>query len=1156
MADSLQAAARRLGASLEPLARDLDGGAPAIVALVEQLGWTLPSVPPALTALTAAAEAVADSSTKLELSLSVQSSGGTVGIDIAATYVELAANVAALLKAIADLPSQLQAQLPAGFVAATNLPNEFGRRLLDLCLYEAMARGTRRMTQILQVAGIVEVVKEPANSAAFQPAYLRRTIHWDRFGRLLGDPAGLMKDVYGWGAATFDGEDLLDALLDLSFSLAGPAELDWPTPERVQAATGALPPIDHVGPPHLVIPLVDADPVHVGVSVLPVVAGGAPGVALAAWAHGGLPTSIPLTDLLTLQLDEPAALDAGVSVTLRPGVAPQARLGLEGPSAGDVTAGRVGATLRIARSAPMTLLELPGGSSLAVAAVTVGGGVGATPKGPQPYVDAGVEGGKLTLAVADRDSFLATIMPGGPLVVDLDLGLVWNQAQGVSLRGGGALQKTISLHENLGPFRIDTLNLIGTLAGDALEVEASVTGGAGLGPFDATVDRIGLATTIAAHDGNLGPLDVQLGFKPPNGLGLSVDATVVKGGGYLFFDPAAGEYAGVLELSLKDIVQIKAIALLETRLPGGQSGFSLLFVLTAEFPPIQLGFGFTLLGVGGLAGVNRTTAVDVIRAGLRNHALDSVLFPDDPVHNAPRIISDLRSIFPASQGRYLFGPMLEFGWGTPTLISARLGFILELPDPLRIIILGQLRAALPSEDAALVQLHVDALGIIDFGQKTFSLDASLYDSSVLIYALSGDMAMRLNWGDAPSFAFSLGGLHPRFQPPPGFPQLRRLTLSLGDGDNPRLSCDNYMAVTSNSVQFGAHVELYAEGGGFGVHGYLGFDVLIILSPFSFVAGMEAGVDLLAGGDVLMGIHLSFTLSGPTPWRAWGSASISLFFFDISVDFDISWGDDHQAVLPPIDARTPLLAALSDPRNWSAALPAGAEQAVSLAAAAPGGAAIVVHPLGRLTVHERVVPLDVTISRFGSGVPDYWNHFEVVDVNLNGHPAPSNVVQDRFARGQFFELPDEDKLSKPSFEPMDAGREIGLDNGLQGHRSTLQLHYETRIVDDPVLPPRLLAFYWPNPLVFAAHIAVGAAAQSAVLNTGEAKYKVAGAAAKVATADVAHVIVSTLDLSVRHDLLAAGLNSIGAEQVLAAHLATHPEDAGALQVVPVHEAVGV
>ena len=90
------------------------------------------------------------------------------------------------------------------------------------------------------------------------------------------------------------------------------------------------------------------------------------------------------------------------------------------------------------------------------------------------------------------------------------------------------------------------------------------------------------------------------------------------------------------------------------------------------------------------------------------------------------------------------------------------------------------------------------LGIIDFGEQMLSLDASLYDSRVTIYSVYGDMALRLSWGEQPIFALSIGGLHPQFKPPPNFPSLRRCTIEIGVGNNPRLSCMSYFALTANS----------------------------------------------------------------------------------------------------------------------------------------------------------------------------------------------------------------------------------------------------------------------------------------------------------------------------------------------------------------------
>src|SRR5205085_1917192 len=207
----------------------------------------------------------------------------------------------------------------------------------------------------------------------------------------------------------------------------------------------------------------------------------------------------------------------------------------------------------------------------------------------------------------------------------------------------------------------------------------------------------------------------------------------ICGGGYLSINPQKHRYAGVLECSIADIVQVKIIGVLDTVLPDGSSGFSLLLVITTDFPPIQLSFGFTLNGVGGIGGINRTMAREALRAGLRAHHLDSVLFPSDPINNAPRIISDLSSFFPPANGRYLFGPMFELGWGEPTLITLSLGVILEIPDPVMLAILGEIKVGLPTADIALIELNIDVLGIVDFGAKLLTIDGSMYDSRVVIY---------------------------------------------------------------------------------------------------------------------------------------------------------------------------------------------------------------------------------------------------------------------------------------------------------------------------------------------------------------------------------------------------------------------------------------
>ena len=222
----------------------------------------------------------------------------------------------------------------------------------------------------------------------------------------------------------------------------------------------------------------------------------------------------------------------------------------------------------------------------------------------------------------------------------------------------------------------------------------------------------------------------------------------------------------MLELQFSDRFALKAIGLLNTILPDGTPGFSLLIIITSEFSPMQLGFGFTLNGVGGLLGVNRTADVAKLTAGVQTGALASVLFPQDIVANAPQIISELRQLFPVAEGRYLFGPMAKLAWGTPPLIEAEIGVMVELPEPVVVLLPGIVRCVLPNRDNPVVKLQVNFLGTWEQQQKAITFSAKLVNSSILSMPLTGDMAFLMKYGQDPAFLFTAGGFHPKFTPPP------------------------------------------------------------------------------------------------------------------------------------------------------------------------------------------------------------------------------------------------------------------------------------------------------------------------------------------------------------------------------------------------------
>src|SRR3954451_8120167 len=266
---------------------------------------------------------------------------------------------------------------------------------------------------------------------------------------------------------------------------------------------------------------------------------------------------------------------------------------------------------------------------------------------------------------------------------------------------------------------------------------------------------------------------------------------------------------------------------------------------------------------------------------------------------------------------------------------------------------------------------MDSIGIIDCAQATFALDAVLYDSKICDrFVLTGGMAMRMGWKDAgPGFALSVGGLHPRFTRPAGFPDVARLQIALSNGENPKLICQAYFAVTSNTVQFGADCSLYAAAYGFSITGDVGFDVLVQLLPFHFLAESRASVQLKRGSHNLFKVSVAGALEGPLPLRVSGKASFEILWCDFSVSVDATLVDGGTPNdLVPIDVLSALIDALSVPRSWQGQLPVGASTMVSLRQPVTDG--VLLHPLGSLTVRQNVVPLGLTrdIDRVGTSTP--------------------------------------------------------------------------------------------------------------------------------------------------------------------------------------------
>jgi hypothetical protein len=1137
---TLEIIARQIGLALQPLEQLL--ASDNVTTLFAQLGLQFPPqlVQPANTNFINALNAASTAAGKLTATITQLTTDIENGNDAGTLQdgIQLIQEISALISALEQVGNELTHATGLGI--DPGIISDFAQNLVSNLLsymlisyIEGIQPGAIGIANLL---GVVDYIPNPGVSGdPAHPPFTTKTLQLSRLGDILKNPSQLLNTLYQWGSAGFDGTSLIPRL-GTSLQLLG-----------VSSTTVAA------GPP------LSLDSSFVSLQVN--TASSPPGLTatLESDVPGGFDLTLPLSDVWSVHITTTATLSGGLAATIVPPasvtVKPLAALNAQLES--DLTAQGQDSTH------PIIILGQTGGSRMQADSFTFGMGLSVTwdfnalgTATVEPHIKAQITKGKVVIDMSNADGFLATVLSGIHVEAGFDLTVTWAPDTGIHITGGAQLEIDLPLHLSLGPITLPTLYLVAGADSTGIPIEISAALGLTLGPIQVAVDRVGLTGlfTFPDHGGNLGPVNLALGFKPPNGLGLAIDAGVVAGGGYIAFYPDKNQYAGVFDLSLAEIIQVKIIGVLDTTLPDGTHGFSFLLIITFDFPPIQLGFGFTLNGVGGLGGVNRTMNTDALHAGFRANTLNSILFPPDPIANAPQIISNIENFFPPAEGRYLFGPMLELGWGTPTLITLAVGVILEVPDPVRLVLLGLIDAGLPTTDTALIELHIDVLGVLDFGAKTLSIDGSLYDSRVLIYSLMGDLALRLSWGDNPNFLFSLGGFNPHFITTGlDIPSMHRLTVSIGDGDNPRISANSYFAVTSNTLQFGSNVEAYASAAGFTIHGYLGFDVLIIYSPFSFEFDFAAGFDVSFEGHSLCGLTVNGLFSGPRPWHLHGDASIDILFFSVSASLDISWGDSTPALLPQKPVLPDLLAALQDPRNWSATLPDNTSQAVTLSTPKPDAATLRVHPMGTLTVRENIVPLDLAITRYGNSTPSDGNYFSISDVQIDAHEESRQAFQDYFAAAQFLTLSDADKVSRPSFEKYDAGATIGSSEITTGADSPRTVTYETLYVPDPANFSVSGGRYFMPANVHLALTRQGAGFASPLKNTGLLKYKIGAQGAAVKIQEPSFVIASAEDLSVRSDIASAGGSAyFQARAALDSYLTLHPEEADNLQIIAAHE----
>jgi Family of unknown function (DUF6603) len=1012
--------------ALAPLA-DALGDAAEMQRLMRALGWDLAYTPTTFEDVLQGplADVASSVSTLVQDGAALHDSleGGSVD---AADVVALLDQCRALIAAIGtmgdlmvatdrsalELPPELQTPESWEAVAA---------QLPEYLLLEYLEAEQPFITGLLRVIGAVDV-DETAGT---------RQLDVSKLGDFAADPQASLQALYGWGTGSLQHDRITTELAALLGGIGLPVRLSPVRKSLTDAHFGGAAP-EH---DELDVPLVQGFTaggsfVDIGFIVLPVPktpGASIDGLLITNLAWGAASIDLALDDDWTLTASADLDGTGVLGVRIHPDEV--------------VAEGRVGSTEAAIQlvgqprdeSGQPSVWHLVGAADATrvdVAGTDLLLGFSSGSEGPEVRVAASITGLALVIAAGDTDGFMASLL-GNDLRAELDLDLEWSSRTGFRVGGAVSLDIAVPLDIPLGPITLRTLELMAASRDGGAAVDAGLTIDAALGPFAATVEGIGLSTSVVPNDdneGTFGAMDVDVAFLAPTRVGMSLDTEVVSGGGYLDFDADTGRYSGALALRFLS-VGIAAMGVVEV--DPDSPDWSLFFSISANFPSLPLGFGFFLTGVGGLVCVHRTVDAEALAAALIEGVVDDLLFPEDPVRDAAAILRGVDDLFPNAADNYVFGPVVQIGWGVPTLLSAELGVMLSVPSG-ELIVLGSLSAELPDPKAALLTLHMDVLGVIDVADATVMVVASLYDSRLLsTLELSGGMAFYARFGSEPYFLLSVGGYHPKFEPPAGLPaavlDIDRMRAEIKISDDVKITIESYFAVTSNTVQFGASARVEASVKvlltTYTAKGWLEFNVLLVLTPFAIIADFGGGVAILANDKELLGVTLDLHFEGPKPWHASGTATFK--FFGVNVKFKFDVGDKvGGAARTPFNVEREVVAALQEPAAW-AALEGTADtaSAVSLIEVEQRDETWA-RPDGTLEVRQTVAPLNRTIDIYGEYTPSGADRFDITSASLDADGAELDVdwtaIDDWFAPAQYDDIGTSKRLSAPSYERMTAG----------------------------------------------------------------------------------------------------------------------------------------
>jgi hypothetical protein len=507
--DTLEAIGKQLIIAVRPL-KNAVSSPDAFRQFIYRLGWGATGIPPSYANLIA------------KVDLAVSDLEALADEPTAAEVLQLILRVKDVYDAIQDI-----SEAPPGIVDVPAFLTEITERLFEILIVDYLSTAQPFIFNLLRIVGIIELVQLP--SVPGRPSFIRLKIKWEEFAELFAHPEKIPEKVFGWGTQNLNFERIAEYLLELFHALGAPVSISRVDKELGYKYLGFLEddPLNPQIRTMLKVPFtyfnIGGSDKEIGLALLeyPSVGGKLPGLIL----QPAIPSEIGAE--LRVREDIYLRLKAGSNIASLFGfiITPEL-IDIKYPFVdGSLPDFGFGVGIDYRPAAPAILLGSAGSTRLEMLNAAFDFEFNFTDSQPEVILGFDFNGLALVIQAGESDGFIKSILGDGQAKLDLPLGLMWSSVSGVKFKGGGGFEVALHPHLQLGPISIDEMQirLVGDVANPPpkvkLEIGANI--GGDLGPLQFVVQGIGISLQLVFDGGNAGPFGIELGFKPPNGIGLS-----------------------------------------------------------------------------------------------------------------------------------------------------------------------------------------------------------------------------------------------------------------------------------------------------------------------------------------------------------------------------------------------------------------------------------------------------------------------------------------------------------------------------------------------------------------------------------------------------------------------------------------------------------